>query len=277
MNLLIADDELTIRRGLLSLPWTSVGIGQIFEAENGLRAKEILGTEQVDIIISDIRMPGLSGLELSEYVKEFDLDCSIILLTGFSEFEYAQAAVKNQVADYLLKPLRPKDILEAVSRAMEQLKKRRYEEQIVQQHEADLDGIRMEKQVSRYFRGIDGQLMTVLLDMAENYPQDISLNYFADKYHFSISYLSKLFKRETSYNFIDLLNAMRILHTIFLLENTGERIGDVSEQAGFRDSRYFSQLFRKVTGCTPREYRSEIQKRKKYNLMLILEQIKEKK
>ena len=178
MNLLIADDELTIRRGLLSLPWTTVGIGQIFEAENGLRAKEILGTEQVDIIISDIRMPGLSGLELSEYVKEFDLDCSIILLTGFSEFEYAQAAVKNQVADYLLKPLRPKDILEAVSRAMEQLKKRRYEEQIVQQHEADLDGIRMEKQVSRYFRGIDGQLMTVLLDMAENYPQDISLNFF---------------------------------------------------------------------------------------------------
>ena len=275
MNLLIADDEFTIRRGLLSLPWSTIGITRIFDAENGLRAKDILNSEHIDIIISDIRMPGLSGLELAEYVKESGLDCRIILLTGFSEFEYAQQAIKSQVADYLLKPLKQADLLNAVAHAITQLEKNRYERQIVQQHETEQNEFSMALQVSSYFRMADRQLMPVLQDMAENYTQDVSLNDYAEKYHFSVSSLSRLFKRGTGYNFIDLLNAMRILHSIFLLENSGERIGDISALSGFRDTRYFSQLFRKVTGCTPREYRSEEQNRKNYNLLLVLEQLKE--
>ena len=121
MNLLVADDEMAIRRGMLSLPWTSIGIEEVYEAENGLQAKDILRQKRVDIIISDIKMPGLTGLELAEYVKEYDLDTAVILLTGFSDFSYAQKAIRNEVFDYMLKPLRPKDILETVSGVMKRL------------------------------------------------------------------------------------------------------------------------------------------------------------
>lgn len=123
MNLLVADDEMAIRRGMLSLPWTSIGIEEVYEAENGLQAKDILRQKRVDIIISDIKMPGLTGLELAEYVKEYDLDTAVILLTGFSDFSYAQKAIRNEVFDYMLKPLRPKDILETVSGVMKRDRK----------------------------------------------------------------------------------------------------------------------------------------------------------
>ena len=95
MKLLVADDEMTIRRGLLSLPWNTIGIDEVFEAENGLAAMEILRSHRVDIMISDVRMPGMTGLELAEYVKEYDLDTAVILLTGFSDFEYAQQAIRS--------------------------------------------------------------------------------------------------------------------------------------------------------------------------------------
>ena len=96
MNLLVADDEMAIRRGMLSLPWSSIGIENVYEAENGLQAREMLQQKKVDIMISDIKVPGLTGLELAEYVKEYDLDTAVILLTGFSDFSYAQKAFETQ-------------------------------------------------------------------------------------------------------------------------------------------------------------------------------------
>lgn len=139
MNLLVADDEMAIRRGMLSLPWTSIGIEEVYEAENGLQAKDILRQKRVDIIISDIKMPGLTGLELAEYVKEYDLDTAVILLTGFSDFSYAQKAIRNEVFDYMLKPLRPKDILETVSGVVKRLEQRRYQKNVVRRYETDAD------------------------------------------------------------------------------------------------------------------------------------------
>ena len=123
MKLLIADDEQRIRKGLLSLPWETMGIEEVCQAENGIEAMEILKTGKVDIIISDIKMPGFSGLELAEYIKKYAIDTAIILLTGFSDFEYVQHALRHEVYDYMLKPLRPKDILDTAERVKDRDRK----------------------------------------------------------------------------------------------------------------------------------------------------------
>ena len=135
MKLLIADDEQTIRNGLLSLPWKNIGIEEVYQAENGLAAKEILKAERIDIVISDIKMPGLSGLELAEYIKECSMDTAVIFLTGYSDFEYARRAIRNQVSDYLLKPIRRKDILETVERVLQALERKRYKAEVVRKYE----------------------------------------------------------------------------------------------------------------------------------------------
>lgn len=276
MNLLIADDEMAIRKGMLSLPWESIGIEKVYEAENGLRAREILQKEKVDIVISDIRMPGLTGLDLAAYVKEDDLDTAVILLTGFSDFSYAQKAIRNEVFDYMLKPLRPKDILNTVSGVMKRLEQRRYQEKVVRQYETDTDSVDLGDQISRQFRNANGQCMEILQDMAKGFTQDITLNSMAEKYHFSPAYLSRMIKKETGYSFSDLLNSMRLAEAAWLLKEDQVKIGMVCEKAGFRDSRYFSQVFKKAFSCSPGEFRKHAGEQKNYRIKGILELIQEK-
>lgn len=275
MNLLIADDEMAIRKGMLSLPWESIGIEQVYEAENGLHAREILQKEKVDIVISDIRMPGLTGLDLAAYVKEDDLDTAVILLTGFSDFSYAQKAIRNEVFDYMLKPLRPKDILDTVSGVKKRLEQRRYQEKVVRQYETDTDSVDLGDQISRQFRNANGQCMEILQDMAKGFTQDITLNSMAEKYHFSPAYLSRMIKKETGYSFSDLLNSMRLAEAAWLLKEDKVKIGMVCEKAGFRDSRYFSQVFKKAFGCCPGEFRKHAGEQKNYRIKGILELIQE--
>lgn len=269
MRLLVADDENRIRNGLLSLPWETIGIDKVYQAENGLEAMEILKEKKIDIVISDIKMPGITGLELAEYVKKCHMDTSVILLTGFSEFEYAREALRNGVADYMLKPIRPRDILETVSKVKENLEKKRYKEKVVEKYEEAAGSQNYEEQIAWQFKGVNEQSMEILKDMAKNFGQGISLNSLAEKYHFSVGYLSRMIKKETGYAFSELLNAIRLCAAAELLQKEGVKISLVTDNAGFSDQKYFGQVFKRVFGIGPVEYRRQKEK-KTYNIADIL-------
>lgn len=277
MNLLIADDELTIRKGLLSLPWNTIGITEVYVAENGLEAKEILGSQTVDIIISDIRMPGMTGLDLAEYIKEHALDIAVILLTGFSEFEYARQAIHNQVFAYMLKPLHPKDILKTVMEVKVRLERQRYTANVVRKYEEAANSPEYEKQISFLFRESNQQVMVILQDMAQNFSEGLTLNYLADKYHFSVAYLSRMLKKETGYYFSDLLNSIRLAAAARCLQNETDKIHLICEKTGFSDQKYFSQIFKKTFGYSPGEFRKLEIEEKEYCIENILKVMKKKK
>ena len=106
MKLLIADDEILTREGLISsIDWESLGIHQIFQAEDGIRALHIARLQEPDIILSDIRMPRLSGIELVEKLSSLLPDTSIIFMSGYSDKEYLKAAIRLNAIDYVEKPL----------------------------------------------------------------------------------------------------------------------------------------------------------------------------
>lgn len=260
MKLLIADDEVLIRRGLLSLPWESIGIDEVCFAENGIDAKLILLENHIDILLSDIRMPGLTGLEVAGLVNQYSLDTAVILLTGFSEFEYAREAIKCNVYDYILKPLRPKDILETVTKAKERLERKRYQNQVVRQHEEKQGIFDTVTQIQNCFAGCNQQVKEMLDFIGQNFDQDITLNYLADKYHFSSTYVSKLFKKETGFPFSDILTAIRLMNAVEMLLEDKVKIVIICDDIGFKDQRYFSQVFKKVFGCTPLEYKKSPKK-----------------
>ncbi len=133
MKLLIAADELLTREGLASsIDWESLGIHQIFQADDGIRALHIAKLHEPDIILSDIRMPRMNGIEMVEKLAEVLPDTSIIFMSGYSDKEYLKAAIKLKAIDYVEKPLNPEEVretvLEAISRRQQVLRSRQNED-----------------------------------------------------------------------------------------------------------------------------------------------------
>lgn len=276
MNLLIADDEYVIRTGLCSLDWSSVGIQNVYSAENGVEARDCLEKEQVDLLISDIRMPGLTGLELAAYLRQYAKETLVIILTGFGEFEYAQEALRSQVFEYLLKPVNPEELLAAAHRAVQWQKQMKYQHHVMREYENGVGSCGTKEQILKSFGRMNPQVAAILEELADKYCHDITLAGLAKEHHFTSIYLSRLIKKETGYGFTDLITAIRLMNVLDLLQEEKVKIGNICERTGFRDQRYFSQVFRRVFGCTPGEYKKQGSIRR-YSVREILEVIHEKK
>lgn len=270
MKLLIADDEVVIRNGLLSLDWKSIGIEEVFSVSNGDEARELLMSVPIDIVIFDIQMPGMSGLELAELVKMYSMDTAVVLLTGYSEFEYARRAMKSEVYEYILKPVNPRELLNTMENVKTRLERARYQKRVVREYE-DVEGtFDTVTQVRNQFSRVSQSVLTILTDMASEYPQQISLGQLSERYHFTGSYISKKIKKETGYSFQELLNAIRLMNAAMLLIE-GEKVNQACEKAGFNDQRYFSQVFRRVFSCSPSEYKKQQHNIKEVRFRHVLE------
>lgn len=115
LKLIIADDERIIRESISKMiDWNSLGIELIGLCSDGIEAYNMILDECPDIVLTDIRMPGLSGLELIEKISQTDLNIQFILLSGFGEFEYAKQAMRFRVHHYLLKPCNEDQIIESI-------------------------------------------------------------------------------------------------------------------------------------------------------------------
>ncbi|WP_161601465.1 response regulator [Paenibacillus luteus] len=116
MKLLIVDDEEHLVDSMIaSIPWQEAGITACFAAYSGKQALEIIQTETVDIVITDVRMPGITGIDLIKAIKSQWPHISCMLLTGHAEFEYAQEGLKHKASHYLLKPVKDSELLAAVN------------------------------------------------------------------------------------------------------------------------------------------------------------------
>ncbi|MDD9267133.1 response regulator [Paenibacillus sp. GCM10023248] len=148
-QLLLVDDEANVVDSLAeTLPWGSIGISKVFKAYSGSEALEILGTNTIDILMSDIRMPGMNGLELLAQVRRKWKKVKFILLSGHAEFTYAQEAIGHGLFGYLLKPVSDEDVLAKVGSAVEALRKERDEnlsyQRVVQAFQESLPKLRSE-------------------------------------------------------------------------------------------------------------------------------------
>lgn len=129
MRLLIAEDELWLRKRLVStIDWSSYGISEVYEAEDGGEALEIALKEKPDIVITDIRMPELSGIDLMKKLNENSIFSKMIVVSGYDDFEYAQGALRMGAINYLLKPVDEEELLDSVKRCVEELKKEKNKE-----------------------------------------------------------------------------------------------------------------------------------------------------
>ncbi|QYR19382.1 response regulator [Paenibacillus sp. sptzw28] len=121
-SLLIVDDEKWVRQGLRSsVDWLSEGIKVLGDAEDGEQALKMIEEETPDIIITDIRMPGMDGMDLLEWIQTRNLHTKVIMISGYSDFSYAHKALRYGACDYVLKPIEETLLLASVRKCVERL------------------------------------------------------------------------------------------------------------------------------------------------------------
>ena len=237
-SILIVEDEYLVRQGIRSLvDFKSHQIDQVNEAENGMIAWQMIQEQQPDILLTDINMPQMNGIQLAGLVKEAYPDTHIVFLTGYDEFDYALSALKLGADDYLLKPFSKVDvegILVKVVKKISLEQKSRQLKDLVQEYPSTELAIRIE---------------THLEDSS------FTLKSLAQELGFSPNHLSFLAKKELGIPFQDYLVQARIKKAKLLLLTTDLKIYEIAERCGFEDINYFSQRFKHVVGQTPRQFR----------------------
>ncbi len=241
INVYIADDEVWIILGLKKLlEKLNMDVYVVGTANNGLTAKEEIGMFKPDVVFTDIRMPGLTGLELLQAIPEVSPESRVVLISGYAEFAYAKEAVKHHAFDYLLKPIKEEEL----KRVMESLLEKRGE--IPEKEE--------EESSPTYDKMIDN----VVSEIREHYMEDISLTSLATKYNVSMGRLSEMIKERLQVNFSDYIASLRIQRAKELLRDDSISIQEIAEIVGYNDYFYFTKVFKKVEGISPSKYRKEI-------------------
>lgn len=240
MNIVIVDDEPKIARGLLKLlsqQEDDKAVGIFLDATEAL---DFIEKNAVDVVITDIRMPGISGLELIRRIRIINEELPIIILSGYGDFSYAQKAIELGVTRYLLKPTDPAELLSALETIRENssIAPKKDAEQPVQ-----IQNLLVRKAV-QYIH--------------ENYARHITLKRMAEELFVSPNYLCELFKRHTGKNVMEYLSDHRLHEAETYLRQIACKVADVSKLVGYKDAKYFSTAFKKKYGMTPLEYRNQI-------------------
>lgn len=243
-NLIVVDDEKFIRESLISFDWESIGVKPCGCFENGEMALDYIMKNPVEVVLTDIRMPGMTGVFLVARIKEINPDIAVICISGYSDYEYLRACLQVGANDYLLKPIDKDDLFETVEKLM--AGKTILREDISSMIDED-----KEKKVQHHYINI------VLKYIEENYYKAVSLEKAAEVVGLNPVYLSYLFKKIKKVNFSEYLNEVRLKNAKKLLKDSTLKIGEISEQIGYKDARYFSSLFKKRTGMSPNEYRNK--------------------
>ena len=241
-QVLLIDDEPWALYGLKTLiDWEALGYRRAGEAENGLKAMELLKKGNIDVAISDIRMPGMDGIQLMETIQEEKLPVEVVLVSGYSEFEYARKAVRYGAFDYLLKQVSAEELTDVLRRLSDALKGR---------EQGAPDPLKEGAHLSH-------MMTEVMRDIDEGFPRDILLNELAKKYSISSGHLSNLIKKETGSTYTEHITRRRIEKAKELLKDDSLSILEVAEQVGYGDYFYFTKLFKRQTGLSPSKYRKE--------------------
>lgn len=196
--------------------------------------------KEIDLVITDIKMGSMSGIELCENIRKTNTTIQLAVLSGYKEFEYARKAIQFNVFDYILKPTTYTDLDSFFKKIKAYLD---------EQNEGP-----PEKPEYHYTQLIDSAKQYI----SENFSDDnISLEDVAKHISMNPTYFSRYFKQQTGINFIEYLSGVRIQKAKELLQDNRIKVYEICNMVGYKNTQYFYKVFRANTGLTPTEFRSK--------------------
>ncbi len=240
-NILLVDDERWVRT---ALKWTinklNFPLHVAQECANGLEALDWIKQNEVDLVLTDIRMPIMDGLSFVKELSYLKIELDVIVISVHDEFSFVQQALRTGVTDYLLKPIEETELKACLGKWLDKQTK---------------DEIKKE---TKYNEGGNLPFSTIerVLQYIEKTPlEQITLKDAAESVHMNPSYLSQLFKQQLNKKFVDYITELRIEESKRLLLHSTLRMSEIAERVGYSDLAYFSNIFKRMTGYSPSEFR----------------------
>ena len=251
MRLLIVDDDQVILNGLVSIIKKFDEVKpDIITAYDGIDAIEKLKGIGADLIITDITMPGMNGLELIKETQDHKYCKRFVILTGYDEFEFARQAIRYRVNDYLLKPINKDELKAILLKVDREIKGESDPEMKVIL--PDIDACRLAVDPEE----CSDRMKQILYYINDNYHMDVSLKQIGSVFNLHPNYICSLFSREIGMTFLQYLDSVRIGKSIeLLLSDTGKAIRDIGVVSGFMNESQFYKVFKKRVGETPGHFR----------------------
>lgn len=244
-NVLLVEDEKVIRQGMVVLiEEVAIGFKVLWEAEDGTRAWDILKHETPDVLITDIRMPNMDGLQLIQKTRVLYPEMSVVIVSGYDDFAYARQAIMYGVEDYLLKPIDRVEFVTTMERvyAKCEVKKKVLHESVMGSHPD--------------FRKTNSPMIQQVMSyVIECIGSEITLQSAAELVHVHPNYLSQLFKKETGKTFSQYVREIRLIKAKKLLQETKLKVYDVARISGYVSDKHFIRIFKQEEGMTPKQYR----------------------
>ncbi|MCI8800020.1 MAG: response regulator [Lachnospiraceae bacterium] len=231
----IADDEPKIVTGLREFyPWEDMGFTICVQARNGQELWEYMQNNHLDVVLTDISMPVMSGIELAQ--KLAGTSTVIVFLSGYADFQYARQALHYNVYDYILKPVKYQELLDVFHKIRG----------ILDMARSDAPSA----PVCYYQTIVDKVNQSILEDLP-----GASLKSAAAKVRLSPGYLSSLYKQQTGQNLSQFILEAKMNCAGKMLSDGVLKVYQIAEKLGYEDPKNFTRAFRSFYGCSPREYK----------------------
>ncbi len=241
---LIDDNDLAVQSIIKITDWHRFNCRVVGTANDGVAGFELVRRVNPDIVVTDIRMPGYDGLELIGQLRELGSTAAFIIISGYSEFDYAKNAIRLGVSDFLVKPITKDKFEEALGNVVSKLAPKS-DSSAEGEEESELE------RIHREMESYPGIVRDAIAYIESNIHRDITLSVIAEREGVTPNYVSRIFKKSVGIGFSSYVTLVKMNRARRLLENPQNKAYEVAAMLGYSDYAYFFQVFKKEFGYAP--------------------------
>lgn len=255
-NVLLVDDEpRTIDALERNINWRKCGIRKVFKACGMAEAIEYVNQEKIEIMICDIEMPGGNGIQLLEWFRINHKQINCIFLTCHPEFDYMRKAIQLRCYDYILKPIRYEEFVRVLSDLIGKMEQSGDVVEMTAATDWDKNNPEALRKLSSSPEKRDVEL-EIKKYVRDHLVDNITVTDIAGALHFNPQYLMRVFKKKTDMSIVEYITKTRLEMAKKILVETNLPIQEIANMVGYSDYAYFTRVFKKETGYSPRHFRT---------------------